>query len=91
MQVKVEFMGHYKDLFGAEKDVELESGATLLDLAHAVCTSKECYQAIFDESGKPRPGVGIEEKKGRRLKLLHEGNAKLSNNDVIIFFHSISV
>jgi molybdopterin converting factor small subunit len=91
MQVKVKFMGHYKDLFGAEKDVELESGATLHDLAQAVCTSQECYQAIFDESGKPRPHVGIEEKKGRKLKLLHEGSAKLSDKDLIIFYHTISI
>jgi len=91
MQVKVEFMGHYKDLFGAEKDVELESGATLHDLAQAVCTSQECYQAIFDESGKPRRGVRVEEKNGRRLRLLDEGNVKLSDKDSVIFFHSISV
>ena len=84
-------MGHYKDIFGAEKDIELESGATLHDLAKVICTPGECYQAIFDESGKPRPHVGIEEKNGRKFKLLHEGNAKLSDKDVIIFYHTISV
>ena len=91
MRVKVGFMGHYKDLFGADKDIELGSGATLQDLAQAVCTSQECYQAIFDESGKPRRGVGVEGKNGRRLKLLHDGEVKLSDKDSIIFFHSISV
>ena len=90
MRVKVGFMGHYKDLFGAERDMELESGASLLDLTQEVCPSEKCYQAIFDESGKPRHGVVVE-KNGRRLKLLHEGNTKLSDKDSIIFFHSISV
>jgi hypothetical protein len=90
MHVKVGFMGHYKDLFGAERDIELESGASLLDLAQEVCPFKDCYQAIFDDSGKPRRGVVVE-KNGRRLKLLHEGNAKLSDKDSIIFFHSISL
>jgi hypothetical protein len=90
MHVKLGFMGYYKGLFGSERDIELESGAGLLDLAQEVCTSQECYQTIFDESGKPRRGVVVE-KNGRRLQLLHEGNAKLSDKDSIIFFHSISV
>ena len=90
MQVKAKFMGHFEDLFGAEKDVELESGASLRDLAGAVCTSKECYQAIFSDSGKPRPGVGIM-KKGRRLLLLHEEDAKRNNKDVVTFYPHISV
>ena len=89
MQVKVIFTGHYKDLFGAEKDVELDSGATLHDLAKAVCTSEEYYQAIFDESGRPKPGVGIEEHNGRRIKLLDAGDSKLKDNDKITFFHFI--
>ena len=91
MQIKVKFMGHYKELFGTEKDIELESGATLHDLAQAICTSPECYQEVFDESGKPRPHVGVEEKHGRKFKMLHEGNSKLSDKDVIILFPTISV
>ena len=88
MQVKVEFTGNYKDLFGVEeKDVELRNGATLHELAKAICASKECYQAIFDESGRPKPGVGVEEKNGRKVKLLDAGNTKLSDNDKIILFH----
>jgi len=87
MNIKVKFTGHYKDIFGEEKDVELKGGATLHDLAEAMCTSKEHYQAIFDDSGRPKPGVGIEEKKGRKLKLLDAGNAKLSDQDEIIIFH----
>ena len=91
MQVKVRFMGHYKELFGVEKDVELQDGASLHDLAMAVCTSEQCYQEVFDESGKPKPGVGIEEKHGRKLKLLDAGDAKLSDKDLVIFFPHISV
>ena len=87
MQVKVKFTGHYEDLFGSYKDVELEDGATLHDLAKTVCTSKEHYQAIFDDSGRPKPGVGIEEKNGRRIKLIEAGDSKLRDNDEIIIFH----
>ena len=87
MQIKVKFTGPYQDLFGTEKDVELESGATLHDLATKICTSKESYQAIFDESGRPKPHVGVEEKNGRKVKLLDAGDAKLSDNDEIILFH----
>ena len=86
MKVKVEFTGHYKDLFGAEKDVELESGATLHDLAKTICNSEEYYQAIFDESGRPKPGVGIEDKHGKKVRLLDSGDAKLNDKDVIIIF-----
>ena len=87
MQIKVKFTGHYKDLFGEEKDVEVASGATLHDLANTICTSKEYYQAIFDDSGRPKPGVGIEDKHGRKVKLLHSGDEKLSDKDEIIIFH----
>lgn len=91
MKVKVKFVGHYKDLFGAEKDIELEKGASLHDLAKAVCTSKEYYDAIFDESGRPKPGVGVEEKNGRRLKLLDAGNSILRDGDEIILFRFTEV
>ncbi|MFC2024347.1 MoaD/ThiS family protein [Chloroflexota bacterium] len=90
MLVKTKFMGHFVDLFGAEKDVELERGANLHDLAMAVCTSKDCYQALFTDEGKPKPEVEIM-RKGSKVQLLHEANTKLSSTDVITFYPHIAI
>ena len=68
MKVKANFLARFWDLFGVEeKEVELESGASVRDLVERLCHTKECYQAIFDESGRPRGDVKILRKGERRF------------------------
>ena len=91
MKVKTIFWGRFKNLFGADKkEVELESGASLRDLTQALSRTKECYQTIFDESGRRRPGVEIM-RKGREVQLVNNERYKLHDGDIVEIYPLISV
>jgi molybdopterin converting factor small subunit len=86
MQVKVRFYGNFSELFGTEeKMVELKEGATVGELVKGLCGSKQCFRAIFDESGKPRRDAYIL-CKCKKVKLIDEEKTKLEDGDVIILY-----
>ncbi len=86
MQVKVRFFGNFSELFGTEeKMVELKEGATVGELVKGLCGSKQCFRAIFDESGKPRRDAYIM-CKCKKVKLIDEEKTKLEDGDVVILF-----
>jgi len=67
MKVKVRFFATFRELFGAEKEVELKSGATIRDLLNLLCDSRRRRREIFDRSGKLQPYVKIL-KNGRSIQ-----------------------
>jgi len=100
MKVKVKFFAIFRDLFGAEKEVELKSGSTLQDLLNLLCDSCQCRQKLFDRSGKLRPyikilkngrnilfleGVQIE-LEGKQIQFLGGIHAELADGDVVAIF-----
>lgn len=91
MKVKANFLARFWDLFGVEeKEVELESGASVRDLVERLCHTKECYQAIFDESGRPRGEVKIL-RKGREVQLVDAEHSKLDDGDVVNIYPPVMV
>jgi len=100
MKVKVKFFATFRELFGGEKEIELESGSNIQDLLNLLCHSRQCRQKLFDRSGKLRPYIKIL-KNGRDIKFLEgvrielEGEpiqfsggiyAKLADGDMVAIF-----
>ena len=89
MKVKVKFFAAFRELFGGEeRELELDSRASVRDLLDVLCDSNECRQKLFDESGKLRRGVKML-KKGRHVQFLDEAHAELEDGDVITMFPSM--
>jgi molybdopterin converting factor small subunit len=100
MKVKVKFFATFRELFGTEKEIELESGSNIQDLLNVLCDSRQRCQKIFDRSGKLRPYIKIL-KNGRNIQFLEgvqielEGQqiqslgglqARLEDGDVVAIF-----
>lgn len=81
MKVKVKFFATFRELFDAEKEVELKSGSTIQDLLNVICDSRRRRQKIFDRSGKLRPYVKIL-KNGRNIQFLEGVHIELEGEDV---------
>jgi MoaD family protein len=86
MKVKVKFFAALREIFGVEeKEVALESGASVQDLLHILCDSSGCRQNILDEAGRLRRDVKML-KKGKRIQLVDETHSELEDGDVITMF-----
>ena len=86
MKVRVKFFAAFREIFGAEeREVELNSGASVQDLLDILCDSNESRQKLFDEAGRLRRDVKIL-KKGRHIQLLDEVHSELKDGDVITMF-----
>ncbi len=86
MKVRVKFFAALKEIFGVEeREIELESGASVQNLLHILCDSSECRQKILDEAGRLRRDVKML-KKGKRIQLVDETHSELEDGDVITMF-----
>jgi len=81
MKVKVKFFATFRELFGAEKEVELEGGSTIQDLLRLLCDSRQRRQKLFDRSGKLRPYIKIL-KNGRNIQFLEGVHIELEGKDI---------
>jgi molybdopterin converting factor small subunit len=100
MKVKVKFFATFREVFGAEKEIELESGSTIQDLLNVLCDSRRCRQKIFDRSGKLKPYIKILkngrniplfedtriELEGKRIQFLGGIHTELEDGDVVAIF-----
>lgn len=77
----MKFFATFRELFDAEKEVELKSGSTIQDLLNVICDSRRRRQKIFDRSGKLRPYVKIL-KNGRNIQFLEGVHIELEGEDV---------
>jgi len=96
----VKFFATFRELFDAEKEVELESGSTIQDLLNVICDSRRRRQKIFDRSGKLRPYIKILkngrsiqpldgtriELEGKQIQSLGGVQAELDDGDVVAIF-----
>ena len=86
MKVKVKFFAAFRELFGiSEKEVKLNSKASVRDLLDALCDSNECRKKLFDEAGGIRRDVKML-RKGKHVQLLDELDSRLEDGDVISMF-----
>jgi molybdopterin synthase sulfur carrier subunit len=86
MKVKVKFFAAFRELFGVEeREVRLNSKASVRDLLNALCDSNECRQKLFDEAGGIRRDVKML-RKGKHVQLLDEVDSELEDGDVISMF-----
>jgi molybdopterin synthase sulfur carrier subunit len=86
VKVKVKFFAAFRELFGVEeKQVELNSKASVRDLLDALCDSNECRQKLFDDAGGIRHDVKML-RKGKHVQLLDEPGSQLEDGDVISMF-----
>jgi len=81
MKIKVRFFAIFRELFDAEKEIELESGSNIQDLLNVICDSRRRRQKIFDRSGKLRPYIKIL-KNGRNIQFLEGVHIELEGKDV---------
>ena len=75
------FFATFRELFGGEKEVELESRSTIQELLNVLCDSRQRRQEIFDRSGKLRPYVKIL-KNGRNILFLEGVQIELEGKDI---------
>ena len=94
------FFATFRELFDAEKEIELESGSNIQDLLNVVCDSRRRRQKIFDRSGKLQPYVKILkngrsiqsldgtriELEGKQIQFLGGVHAELEDGDVVAIF-----
>jgi molybdopterin synthase sulfur carrier subunit len=86
MKVRVKFFAAFREIFGAEeREIELDSGASVQDLLHILCDSSGCRQKLFDEAGRLRRDVKML-KKGKHVQLVDETHSELEDGDVISMF-----
>ena len=86
MKVKVKFFAGFRELFGIkEKEVKLNSRASVRDLLDALCDSNECRKKLFDEVGGIRRDIKML-RKGKHVQLLDELDSRLEDGDVISMF-----
>ena len=86
MKVKVKFFAGFRELFGIkEKEVELNSKASVRDLLDALCDSNECRKKLFDEVGGIRRDIKML-RKGKHVQLLDELDSRQEDGDVISMF-----
>jgi molybdopterin synthase sulfur carrier subunit len=89
MKVRVRFFAAFKEIFGAgEREIELDSGASVQDLLNILCDSSGCRQKIFDETGRLRRDIKML-KKGRHIQLVDETHSELEDGDVITVFPAL--
>jgi molybdopterin converting factor small subunit len=81
MKVKVKFFATFRELFGGEKEIELESGSNIQDLLNVLCDSRQRRQKIFDRSGKLRPYIKIL-KNGRNIQFLEGVRMELEGQQI---------
>jgi molybdopterin converting factor small subunit len=100
MKVTVRFFATFRELFDAEKEIELESGSNIQDLLNVVCDSRRRRQKIFDRSGKLQPYIKILkngrsiqsldgtriELEGKQIQFLGGVHAELEDGDVVAIF-----
>ncbi len=91
MKIHLKLIGRFSQLFQIdEKEIEMDSGATVLELLNSICNTNELRKTIFNHSEKSlRPNVMIRVN-GRFLihlnwldTILEEGNRV-----EILTFHS---
>ena len=85
MKVKVKFFATFRELFGGEKEIELESGSNIQELLNLLCDSRQRRQKLFDRSGKLRPYIKIL-KNGRSIQFLGGIHTELADGDVVAIF-----
>jgi molybdopterin synthase sulfur carrier subunit len=89
MKVKVKFFATFREIFGvAEKEVELNSKASVRNLLEVLCDSNECRRKLFDDTGKIRRDVKML-RKGKHIQLLDELDSELDDGDIISMFPSM--
>ena len=81
MKVKVKFFATFRELFGGEKEIELESGSNIQELLNLLCDSRQRRQKLFDRSGKLRPYIKIL-KNGRSIQFLEGVHIELEGKDI---------
>jgi molybdopterin synthase sulfur carrier subunit len=86
MKVRVKFFAAFRELFGvSEKEIELNSKASVRDLLNALCDSNECRKKLFDEAGKIRRDVKML-RKGKHVQILDELDSELEDGDLVSMF-----
>jgi molybdopterin synthase sulfur carrier subunit len=86
MKVRVKFFAAFREIFGAqEREIELDSGASVRDLLHVLCDRSGCREKILDEAGGLRRDVKML-KKGKHIQLVEETSTELEDGDVITVF-----
>jgi len=86
MKVKVKFFAAFRELFGGEeRELELDSRASVRDLLEGLCDSKECREKLFNESGNLRRDVKLL-RKGEHVQFLDDVQTELIDGDVIVMF-----
>ena len=86
MKVRVKFFAAFREIFGAEeREIELDSGASVQDLLRILCDSGRCREKMLDETGRLRRDVKML-KKGKHIQLVDETHSELEDGDVITVF-----
>jgi molybdopterin synthase sulfur carrier subunit len=86
MKVKVKFFAAFREIFGAEeREIELDSGASVQDLLRILCDSSQCREKMLDEAGRLRRDAKML-KKGKQIQLVDETSSELEDGDVITVF-----
>ena len=89
MRVKVKFFAAFRERFGvSEKEIELNSKASVRDLLDALCDSNKCRQELFDDTGRIKRDVKML-RKGKHIQLLEELDSELEDGDLISMFPSM--
>jgi molybdopterin synthase sulfur carrier subunit len=85
LRIKVKFFAYIRDLFeGKERDVEIETGATVRELLDLLCDSPELRKEIF-KGREVNPNLVIF-KKGASIQSLNGLETDLSEGDTINIF-----
>ena len=86
MKVRVKFFAAFREIFGGEeREIELNSGASVQDLLAILCDSNDSRQKLCDEAGRLRRDVKML-KKGKHIQLVDETHSELEDGDVISLF-----
>ncbi len=85
MRIKVRLFAYLRDLFeGKERDLEIETGATIRDLLDLLCDSPKLRKEIFKDR-EINPNLAIF-KNGTSIKGLNDLETHISEGDTLNIF-----
>ncbi len=90
MIVHVRSFARFRELLGADVEVDIPAGATVSDVLRKACSwSEEACDAVFDASGTVRSHV-ILMRNGARLDTKQAGSIGAADRDEIVVFPPVS-